>query len=230
VAKTRDSALLDHPVRVAALTTAVAVLGTVSSVQYVWHWKSTMPGKPYMTSILHTVRAAKSPIPLVDSTVPNTIMWPLGYPENLLSHLLVHEHGADFVELSTDHLDVVDDDGHVVPAQIPPTRAGLPGPQPGCGYRVAGDTVTVPLNGPLTYGGWWVRIGYISSGTSPVVVSAGTSSYSTVIQPQVHALYFRAGADKFDSVTISGLSDGVTLCTDDVTAGQPIPAADKEGQ
>jgi hypothetical protein len=229
VTRTRESALLDHPWRVAAAVTVVAVLSTVSSVQYVRHWKSTMPGKPYFTSLLHSVRSAKEPIPLVDSVVPQKIMWPLGYPENLLSHLLVHEDRADFVDVATDHLDVVDATGHVVPAQLPPTRGALPGPQPGCGYLVAGEAVTVPLDGPLTYGGWWLRIGYLSSGTSPVVVTAGAASYSTVIQPQVHALYVKAGPDKFDSVTISGLADGVTLCTDDVTAGKPVPADTPEG-
>ena len=61
-----------------------------------------------------------------------------------------------------------------------------------------------------------MRIGYLSSGTSPVVVTAGDATVrATVVEPGVHALYFQGG-DEFDSVEISGLADGVTLCTDDV--------------
>jgi hypothetical protein len=228
VARTGESALLDHPRRVVAAVTVVAALSVVSSVQYVWHWKTTMPGKPYFTSLLDGLRSADEPVPLVDDAVPTTIMWPLGYPENLLSHLLVHySDRTDFVEVSTDHLNVVDDRGHVVPAQISGVRWGLSGPRLGCGYAIGPDDVTLPLDGPVAFGGWWVRIGYLSSGTSPVVVTAGANSYSTVIKPGVHALYFHAG-DEFESVVVSGLSDGVTLCTDDVTVGHPAPAKTPE--
>jgi hypothetical protein len=78
----------------------------------------------------------------------------------------------------------------------------------------------------VAYGGLWVRIGYLSSGRSPVVVTAGEASYSTVIEPGVHALYFRAGA-RFEAVSISALAEGVTLCTDDVIVGEtePVKAA-----
>jgi hypothetical protein len=75
----------------------------------------------------------------------------------------------------------------------------------------------------------WVRIGYLSSGTSPVVVSAGDASYSTVLQPGVHALYVAGGAG-IDSVEISRLTAGVTMCTNDVGVGTPIPATGEEAQ
>ena len=204
-----------------AACTVVAALGTVSSVQYVSHWRTTMPGKPYFTTLLGSIRSADAPVPLVDEAVPDTIMWPLGYPENLLSHLLVHyPDDVRFVDVSTDHLNVVDDTGRVVPAQISTVRRALPGPRAGCGYAVEQKARTLPLDGPVAFGGWWVRIGYLSSARSPVVVTAGSNSYSTVIEPGVHALYFHAG-DEFDSVSISGLADGVRLCTDDVTVGHP---------
>ena len=140
---------------------------------------------------------------------------------------MVHYDEARFVELSTDHLNVVDDQGRVRPAQLSNARRGLPGPEPGCGYAVRQESVSVPLDGPAAFGGWWVRIGYLSSGQSPVVVTAGTASFSTVVRPGVHALYFHAG-DEFDSVVVSGLAEGVTLCTDDVTVGRPIPAETPE--
>ena len=83
------------------------------------------------------------------------------------------------------------------------------------------------VDGRVSFGGHWVRIGYLASASSPVVVTAGQASYSTVIQPGVHALYVAAG-DDFDSVEISGLASGVTMCTDDVVAGIPEPATGEE--
>jgi hypothetical protein len=224
------SQLTEHPRRVAALTAVVAALGLVSSVTYVGHWQDHLPGRDYFQTLLPSLGSAERPVALVDGPVPTYVMWALGYPDNLLSHLLVHEDGAEFVDVATDHLSLVDDDGHVVPVKIPHTRDGLPGPQPGCGYRIdGGGTVTVPLDGALSYGGWWVRIGYLSSATSPVVVTAGATSYSTVAKPGVHAIFFRAGDDRFDSVSISGLAAGVTMCTDDVIVGKPAPVDSPEG-
>ncbi len=216
--------LLDVPARVAAATAVVAVLGVVSSVQYVTHWQRTMPGKPYFAALLDGLGTKGEPVPLVDSAVPQTIMWPLGYPENLLSHLLVHYRDrTDFVDTATDHLNVVDDDGAVRPAVLSGVRLALSGPVEGCGYSVTDEPVTLPLDGPVFYGGWWVRIGYLSSGRSPLVVTAGDRSWSVLVEPGVHALYFSAG-DQFDSVELSGLAEGVTLCTDDVIVGRPVPA------
>jgi hypothetical protein len=105
---------------------------------------------------------------------------------------------------------------------ITPTRAGLPGPREGCGYVAGAEPVSIPLDGPVSFNGLWVRIGYLSSGRSPVVVTAGEASYSAVLEPGVHALYFES-APSFDSIQISTLSPGVTVCTDDVTVGLPRP-------
>jgi hypothetical protein len=38
----------------------------------------------------------------------------------------------------------------------------------------------------------------------------------------VHALYF-LGGERFDSVRIDGLGEDVTVCTNDVTVGRPVP-------
>lgn len=218
-----SSELLDHPRRVAAVVTAICVLGTVSSTQYVLHWNHTAPAEAYFSRLLGDLRGRTSPVPLIDAAVPDTIMWPIGYPLNLQSYLLRdYADRTDFVDVATDHLDIVDHRGDVVPVVVPDTRRGRPGPKPGCGYRVQSSPVTVRLDGPVVYGGWWVRIGYIASGGSPVTVTAGDASYDTTIEPGLHALYVRGG-HQFDRVEISGLTKGVSLCTDDVTVGRPVP-------
>jgi len=229
VATRGPSALLDRPRRVAAATTAVAALSVVSTMQYVTYWVDTMPARPYFTHLLHDVQAAKQPVPIVDQPVPSFVMWAIGYPENLLSHLLVPYAGRlDYVDIATDQINVVDSKGHIVPAVIHVVRHGKPGPQPGCGWLARSEPMTIALDGPAAYGGWWVRVGYLSSGRSPVTVKAGDASYSTVVEPGVHALYFRGGSQLFEDIRLSGLADGVTLCTDDVQVGRIRPVTEPE--
>lgn len=222
------SELLDHPNRVAAATAAVAVLSLVSSTTYITYWSDTMKARPYFDHLLPAVRAAKEPIPLVDTTVPGFVMWELGYPGNLLSHLLLpYASHADYRVVATDQLNVVDSSGSVVPAVVTGVRHSLPGPRESCGYAVRGSDRSIPLDGPVVFGSWWVRMGYLSSANSPVVVTAGDATYSTVLKAGVHALYFQGG-DRFDSIEVSGLASGVTMCTDDVLVGRIRPVSEPE--
>ena len=61
---------LDDPQRVAALTALVAVLGTVSTVQYVTRWQDDLKAERCSAG-LPTIEGAKQPMPLVDRTVPD---------------------------------------------------------------------------------------------------------------------------------------------------------------
>jgi hypothetical protein len=217
------SELIDRPRAVAALSALVGLLGTVSTLTYVGHWKDHLQARDYFANLLPEIRSTDTPLALVDDTVPEFVLWAAGYPDTLLSHVLA-TYGSDlsFPEVATDHLSMVDGDGHVVPVQITPVRSAPPGPEPGCGYSVKDADVTIPLDSGVAYGGWWVRIGYLSSDDSPVVVTAGAQSVGTVVRPGVHALYVRGGP-QFDSVTISGLSAGTSLCTNEVSVGRAVP-------
>lgn len=223
---TGSSQLLDHPQRVTALVAVVSALGTVSSVQYARHWQSAAPAEGYFQHLLGDLATKPAPVPLIDASLPPNVMFGLGYPENALSHLL-HDYGDEtrFVDVATDHVDMVDHRGHVVPAYVPDTRHGRPGPSEQCGYRVRSQPVTVRLDGPVAFGGWWVRIGYIATGASPVRVTTGDTTYPTTVEPGLHALYVRGGG-QFDRVRISGLVEDVSLCTNDVTVGRPVPKTD----
>jgi hypothetical protein len=225
-----ESRLLGHPRRVAALTALVAVCGTVSTVQYVTRWQDDLKAKRYFDQLLPRLDRAKEPLPLVDGPVPDYIVSPLEYPDNQLSRLLVsYSAHASFPDHTTDTLVMVTDEGRPVPAAVPPTLSTPPGPEPACGWKVSGAPVSIPLYGEFPGQRPWVRIGYLASGASPVVVSAGDASYSTVLQPGVHALYV-AGGTGIDSVEISKLAAGVTMCTNDIGVGTPIPATGEEAQ
>ena len=80
----------------------------------------------------------------------------------------------------------------------------------------------IPLDGPVAYGGWWVRIGLLASADTPVRVDAGEKSYDLVVPAGVHAIYVQ-GADDFDSISLSRENADATVCTDDITVGRPQP-------
>ena len=226
----RPSKLLDNPRRVGALVAIVSALGLVSSTQFAWHWSTHAEGRDYYAKLLPVVRDPVFPVPLVDAGVPNFVMWGLGYPANLLSHVL--EPYADHIDYRTssvDHLMAVGEDGQVAPLVVPPTRRGEPGPEAGCGYVVSAKPVKIPLDGPVAYGGWWVRIGLLASADTPVRVDAGGKAYDLVVPAGVHAIYLQ-GADDFDSISLSRENAGATVCTDDITVGRPQPVTQTQTQ
>jgi hypothetical protein len=219
----RPSELLDVPARVVVAVSLICVLGLVSSTQYALHWQSGDVSKRYFAALLGDISRLHARTEMIDGTVPGGIMWAAGYPMNTHSHLLPQfASRLSFVTTSTDQLHMVDGRGHIRPVAIAPTRTALPG-RGACGYEVRDDEVRIPLSGPLLYGGWWVRLGYVSTGDSPVTVRAGGKSHRTTIKSGLHSLYFKAGEENFDSITISGLQGDATLCTDDITVGRPEP-------
>lgn len=215
------SELLDHPSRVGLVTALISVLGLVSSTQYVQHWQQSGPAEAYFGTLLPAIATAEQPVPLLDGPVPPGVMWGLAYPENTLSHLLrPYPDDVTFPDVATDRLLAVTDEGSLEPVLIPPTRRALAGPEENCGYRVGTDPVTLPLDGPVVYGGFWVRIGYLATAAGPVRVEVGTARRTTLVQPGVHAMYVRAEG-QFDEIRLTGLAPGTALCTDDVSVGNP---------
>jgi len=221
------SEFLDHPRRVGLATAAMVLVSAWSTYGYMTYWHADDGARRWFAALVPQLRAATTPIPVVDATVPYSVTNGVRYPENLQSRVLAGEKVLAFTRVATDRLDIVDDHGRIGAVAVVPTRSGEDGPNGRCGWKVEADPVTIPLDGPVAFGGWWVRIGYLSSGDSPVTVTAGDVARDTTVRPGVHALYFEGGP-QFRSVTIGGLVDGVTLCTNDVTVGRVVPASSDE--
>lgn len=222
--KRSASEFLDHPRRVAVATLAMVALAAWSTYSYMTYWHDDDGSRTWFAALVPQLRAASTPIPVVDEIVPYSVTNGVRYPENLQSRVLSGEPSLAFTDIATDRIDIVDDRGRIGPAVVKPVRTGDDGPHGRCGWKVEQAPVSIPLDGPVAFGGWWVRIGYLSSGDSTVRVSAGDVTHDTNVRPGVHALYFEGGT-QFDSVTVGGLVDGVTLCTDDVTVGRVAPAS-----
>lgn len=215
------SRFLDSRRAVTVATTAFAVLASVSGWQYAHHWMSDHGSERYVARVAASLRSAPEPVPLVDRPVPLTLTWGTNYPDNLFSRVFgTYRSATEFPKAATDRLLTFDETGHLTRVVIDAARRNLPGPEAGCGYRVARDPVTVPLDGPVAFNDWWVRIGYLATEDGAATVSAGSQSHRVPILKGLHELFVQASGE-FDSVTISGIDGGAELCSDDVTVGLP---------
>jgi hypothetical protein len=217
-----DSELLDHPPRVTALVAATVVLAIVSTVGWVTAWHSDRRSQRWVQTVTGSLERSPGPIPLADRVVPAHVMAPIDGSGGLASRLFAGEPNAEWVTVNTDTLHGIDDAGRVLPVIVPALHRGVPGPVPDCGYRLGAGQTVIPLDTAATEPGLWLRIGYLSSASSPVRLTLGDRTVETTVQPGVHALFVRPGST-FDTVRVSGLSDQVTVCTDDITVGAATP-------
>jgi hypothetical protein len=204
---------------VAVVTVAFVLGATVSNLQYARHWQTANPGRGYFAAVDKSLAKRSAPVPLADLAVPNTLMWGFRYPENTYSRVLkVYRDRTRYPSITSDHLYVFDRRGNLRPALITSLRVAQP--HAGCGYQMDGSDVAIPLDAPVTGGGWWVRIGYLAKGSGTMKVTAGRDVHRAQVESGLHSLYFRAAGD-FRKIWLSDLTPGVKLCTNDVTLGLP---------
>lgn len=208
---------------VAAGLVLLCLSGVASSTTYAAIWHDHNPGEVYLNNTRADLRRLGN-VDLADQTVPNDVVLGLLYPSNTTKRLVPLMHTRARFPETTSRLAVLADDGRVHGALMNALVRSTPGPVPGCGWRVKADPVTIPLTGPIVPGSWWLRIGYLGSGESPVTVTAGRTRVTSEIRPGLNSLFVRTQGD-FDSVTLEGLAPGTTLCVDTLEVGQPIPGA-----
>jgi len=214
----------ETPRFVAAAAAVVAVLSVVSSVRYVNLWQDRNPTAAYYRQVVRSLaNTGKKPVPIVDGGIPNTMLWAFRYPENTYSHVFRNLAGqTSYPKVSLDRLFDFDDKGRLRPVEVPQTRVLLP--SVGCGYSMKGETkMTLPLNGPVIGGGWWVRMGYQSDRSTRLEITAGDEHHEVTVPGGLHALYFRASGQDFDRITLEGNHDGADLCVGEVSLGLPQP-------
>jgi hypothetical protein len=220
----RERPLPFKPRSAVLVFTTVFVIGAmVSNVQYAGRWRSENPAPAYFDRVDQSLKKRQHPVPLADMAVPSMIMWGFRYPENTYSHVFrFYEDRTSYPDVANDQLFVFDNRGNVRPALISSMRRNVPAKDEGCGYRLEDEDISIPLDDPVIGGGWWVRLGYVADGDSNVTVTAGRWVHETEVKKGFHSLFFRAGG-RFDRIRLSGLEDGVSLCTNDVTLGVPEP-------
>jgi hypothetical protein len=223
VAVTRPSPLLDRRRSAVAACVVVAALGTISAATFILNWHRDMTNRPFITHLVAAAQQAPAATQVVNATVPPGIVWSFAYPNNQLSHLLapVDSH-LRYTSAATDQLDYLAADGHLRQLAVAPLRHSVPSSTGQCPNRVGHGMRTIRLDGPVAFGGRWVRIGYIATADSAITVSAGGLTHRTSISSGMHVLYFSAGDGTFHSISLGHLIGEAQLCTDDVTVGEPV--------
>ena len=160
-------------------------------------------------------------MPLVDLGVPQTLLWSYRYPENSYSHVFKNlDHETAYPRSSVDQLYMFDDQGHLSAVDIPPTRSQLGGA--GCGFPLTDDTTTIPLDGPVIGGGWWLRISYLSPEPVDLHVQAGEEGHDLSLPEGLHNVFVQANGE-FDQVTFDNYPADTGLCVTALTLGLPAP-------
>jgi hypothetical protein len=218
----REDALPENPRVVAAIAVAVVVAAVVSSVRYVDLWQDRNPSEKYFANVRASLaQAPEKPVPLVDLGIPQTLLWSYRYPENTYSHVFRNlDHETSYPRSSVDTLYVFDDQGRLAPAGIPPTRQQLGGS--GCGFPLTGRRTTIPLDGPVIGGGWWLRISYASPVATSLHVQAGDEEHDLDLPKGLHNVFVQA-AGSFDAVRLSNYPARTGLCVTALTLGLPAP-------
>ncbi len=220
----RRHPLLESPGFVATAIAAVAAVSTYTVVQFMaLHLEEWSP-RTYFTNFAQSLPQGERKVPMADRAVPERIWSGFAFPGNLYSKMFMpYADRLAYPQVSQDSLFMVDDVGHVAPVVIDTVRRNVPGKLPGCGYRVAQESrVTIPLDGPVIGAGWWLRVGYVATGNSPVTITVGQHRFHTRVTQGVHSFYLE-GDGEYSSIKFSALADGVALCTNDVTLGMPQP-------
>lgn len=213
----------ERPRLVALATLAVAVAALTSDTRYVHLWQDRNPTEAYIAEVRHSLAAAPhKPVALVDTGIPQTLLWAFRYPENAYSHIFRPFAGeTSYPRSAVDRLSMFDDTGRLSPVVIPPTRQMVP--NVGCGYPLEGRRTRIPLDGPVIGGGWWIQIGYASPRAVSLRVTAGDDVHDLDLPKGLHNVFVQASGE-FQEVTVSRYPRGSHLCVVDLALGVPAPA------
>lgn len=215
---------LDDRELVAAATAVVCALGIYSTVRYADHWRGSTQSRAFFTNADHTLGTAKEPTPLANVSVPQYLMWGFDYPRNTTRYILgMYADRMSFPDVSLDHLYVVGNDGHVVPADITPLiTASGPGNR-GC-LATMGPTgqATLTLSGPVHGSGAWARMSYAAPRPMTIRFTTGNETRTLELGAGLRNVYLQMNGD-FDRVTLTRVGGRGSVCIGDMVVGFAVP-------
>ncbi|WP_214403229.1 hypothetical protein [Pseudonocardia lacus] len=214
---------------VAAGGVVVLLLATgsvVSTVNYAQRWHEN-PARPFV----ETARADLAGLPgtvLIDGVVPDPVQWHVLGPYALASSLLAGAPEARFLHdgESAPAPAMLDEQGRVRPAWVPPLTSAVPGPTPDCGWLVFDRPVPVPLQfGGVGPWSWVIRVVWLSSTDNTGWIAAGDQRVPVAMPAGLHEVFVQVSGT-VSTVTVELAAPTAPVCVPQIEIGsaQPVPA------
>lgn len=217
---------VEQPRVVAAATAVVVALGLFSSVHFArnWHDHNLTPG--FFERVESTVAASPvQPVPLINTPLPNEIMWAMEYPEdgfrdsypkNSYRYVMSELKGVTYPSTALDAMYTFDSTGALAYAGIEPLRTAEP--VASCGVPVTGTTTQVELDGPMIRGDWWIRMHYYSPVDFEAELTAGETTRTLRFPAGLRNLFVQVYGE-FDSFTLTRTDSDSTI--EDTSTDEP---------
>lgn len=217
------SPILGNRERLVAATALVAVLGTISTWQFARHWVDNNEARTYFDNADQSLGTSQDPTPLVNVSVPESIMWGYEYPANTTKYVLrSYADRMSFPEHSVDRLSMIGPDGTVQPVSVSPMQTSRPTSNK-CGYAARpGDSAAVPLQSVASGDDLWARMSYHAPEATTVTIRAGEKSHEVDLAKGLHNVFLRVSGT-FSRITVNapGSADG-PICLYEANVGVPF--------
>ncbi len=179
-------------------------------------------GRDYLATAETDLRGAAG-AQFFDARVPDGVVGPLSAPYNLQSRFFLPANLQPTFVTESENPWTFDDSGHMRPIKV--EGVSIKPKQGSCGYLLTGgEPTSMPLTGSLFYYVWVVRIGYLASGDSQARLQVGSA------EPKFFQVRKGLNQDFFvitasgNSVELTVQDPAVTLCTNEITIGNAVPA------
>ncbi|MEV4129634.1 hypothetical protein [Nocardia sp. NPDC049707] len=196
----------------------MALLGVAFLVSCLWStagfvesWRVN-PTRAYVANVKAGLARVDGE-PLLEQEVPWNVLNPTAYPQNLTSRVLAPLTKPSTFADSTPHLRMITDSGEIVEAAVWWNRSILPGPEPGCGYRILGpQPADVPLDGPMLEHEWTVQLNYLANQDGRITVSFEYGEpVGAPVRKGLNTVYVRV-VGSGTTLRISPRTPGLELC------------------
>ncbi|MDX6357932.1 MAG: hypothetical protein QOH37_986, partial [Nocardioidaceae bacterium] len=106
------------------VTLVVVAFSLISGQAYMQNWQDRNPTKPYFDHLSSSIAATPGkPLPLVDLSLPQNLLWAFGFPENTDSHVFrALDYPVEYPDTAVDRLYAIEDDGTLTQAIVLPAR------------------------------------------------------------------------------------------------------------
>lgn len=200
----------------------VILLLAVRSSTGVSLWLDANLTRYYVSTAVRSLGETTTPTEVLDTPILDPVLGSLLVDDNRPSALFAAIPTAVRFTSQAPSLTVLGADGDLGEAHVVGTDA-IPGPEYQCGWRVAGERA-IPLQQRVE--GTVLELGYIATAPGSMDVSVGGGPATTVEVVPGLAKTYVAVTGTGSSVSFTGLTPGVELCTDELTFGLPEPGTD----